>query len=52
MGLHIGVIGPEELAEAISGQILYLIDELASAIVALSRIALGSSELCCLQISR
>jgi len=41
VGLHIGVVGPEELTGAVAREILGLVDEFAAAVVALAGIALG-----------
>ena len=41
VGLHVGVLGAEELLGAVAGQVLDHVDELAAAVVAPARIALG-----------
>ncbi len=41
VGLHVGVVCPEELLCTISGQVLRHVDEFAAAIVALGWVALG-----------
>ena len=41
VGLHVGIFGIEELADALDGQLLNLVDHLAAAVVALAGIALG-----------
>ena len=41
VGLHIGILGTEELADAVDGNLLHLIDHLATAVIALAGIALG-----------
>ena len=39
--LHIGILSAEQLADAVDGQLLDLVDDLTAAIVAMARIALG-----------
>ena len=39
--LHVGVLGAEQLLGAVDGQLLRDVDELAAAVVALARVALG-----------
>ena len=41
MRLHVGILGSKELADAVDGKLLHLIDHLTATIVALARIALG-----------
>ncbi|MCY1458409.1 hypothetical protein D9M71_757900 [compost metagenome] len=41
MRLDVGVIGAEQLLGAVDGQLLDLVDELATTVVALARIAFG-----------
>ena len=41
VGLHVGVLGAEQLLHAVDGQLLGDVDELAAAVVALARVALG-----------
>ena len=41
VGLHVGVLCPEELAYAVDGQLLYLIHHLATSVVAFAGIAFG-----------
>ena len=41
VGLHVGGVGAEELLDAVDGQLLGDVDELAAAVVALARVALG-----------
>ena len=41
VGLHVSIFGIEELADAVDGQLLYLVDHLAAAVVALARVAFG-----------
>src|SRR6185503_10950504 len=41
VGLHVDVLGPEELAGPADGQLLGDVDDLAAAVVALARVALG-----------
>lgn len=39
--LHVGILGAEQLADALDGQVLALVDNLATAIIAFAGIALG-----------
>ena len=41
MGLHVGVVGPEEGGGTVPGQVLDLVDDLVAAVVALPGVALG-----------
>ena len=41
VGLDVGVLGAEELAGPVDGQLLHLVDHLAAAVVALAGVALG-----------
>ena len=41
VGLYVGILCTEQLADALDGKFLYLIHHLATAIVALAGIALG-----------
>ena len=41
VGLHVGVVGPEQGGGPVAGQVLDLVDDLVAAVVALARVALG-----------
>ncbi len=41
MGLHIGVLGPEDLLGAVAGEVLHDVHLAAAAVIALARVALG-----------
>src|SRR5664280_3666618 len=41
MGLHVGVLRPEERRQAVAGQVLDLVDDLIAPVVAAARVALG-----------
>ena len=41
VGLHVGILGIKQLADALDGQFLHFVHHLAAAIVALARITLG-----------
>ncbi len=41
VGLDVGVLGPEQGAEAVAGQVLHLVDDLVPAVVAPARVPLG-----------
>ena len=41
VGLDVGVLGPEQRAQALAGQVLDLVDDLVAAVVAAARVALG-----------
>ena len=41
MGLHIGVVGAEQLLGAVDGQLFHYVDMLAATVIALARIAFG-----------
>ena len=41
VGLHVGILGIEQLADTLNGQPLHLVDHLTAAIIALAGIALG-----------
>ena len=41
VGLHVGVLGAEQLLQPVDGQLLHLVDDLAAAVVPPARISLG-----------
>ena len=41
VGLHVGILGSEELADAVDGYLLHFVHHLAAAIVALAGVAFG-----------
>ena len=41
VGLYVGILGTKQLANAVDGQLLYFVDDLATAVVTVSGITLG-----------
>ena len=41
VGLHVDMLGPEELLQPLAGEVLDLVDELAAAVIAVAGVALG-----------
>jgi hypothetical protein len=41
VGLNVGILGTEQLANTVDGQLLYLVDYLTTTIITVTRITLG-----------